>query len=114
MYEKDSDKCLDALVKVGACALQQSPKHPGGECACARWRPHRQPVASPLAPSLASAQMGVLVPGGDRTAVKRTADFFLTQFTERLEAQVGFDPVSASWIHWFRGKHGTGGRLGGR
>lgn len=33
--------------------------------------------------------MGVLVPGGDRTAVKRTADFFLTQFTERLEAQVG-------------------------
>ncbi|KAI7835637.1 hypothetical protein COHA_010468 [Chlorella ohadii] len=46
VYEKDSDKCLDALVK-----------------------------------------MGVLVPGGDRTAVKRTADFFLTQFTERLEAQ---------------------------
>ena len=33
--------------------------------------------------------MGVLVPGGDRTAVKRTADFFLSQFTERLEAQVG-------------------------
>jgi hypothetical protein len=32
--------------------------------------------------------MGVLVPGGDRTAVKRTADFFLSQFTERLEAQV--------------------------
>lgn len=47
MYEKDSDKCLDALVR-----------------------------------------MGVLVPGGDRTAVKRTADFFLNQFTERLEAQV--------------------------
>ncbi|KAL4421257.1 hypothetical protein ABPG75_010548 [Micractinium tetrahymenae] len=46
VYEKDSDKCLDALV-----------------------------------------QMGVLVPGGDRTAVKRTADFFLSQFTERLEAQ---------------------------
>ena len=32
--------------------------------------------------------MGVLVPGGDRTAVRRTADFFLSQFTQRLEAQV--------------------------
>lgn len=45
-----------------------------------------QTCRSPARPAL---QMGVLVPGGDRTAVKRTADFFLTQFTERLEAQVG-------------------------
>ena len=40
-------------------------------------------------PPFSDVQMGVLVPGGDRTAVKRTADFFLAQFTERLEAQVG-------------------------
>ena len=46
--------------------------------------------------------MGVLVPGGDRTAVKRTADFFLTQFTERLEAQVG--RARALW--WLLGSFG--------
>merc|ERR1719356_1163898 len=31
--------------------------------------------------------MGVLVPGGDMTAVKRTARFFLDSLAERLEAQ---------------------------
>ena len=31
--------------------------------------------------------MGVLVPGGDRTAVRRTAQFFLDSFQERLDAQ---------------------------
>lgn len=35
----------------------------------------------------ALVQMGVLVPGGDRVAVRRTADFFLTQFQSRLEMQ---------------------------
>ena len=46
VYNKDPDRCLDALVA-----------------------------------------MGVLVPGGDRTAVRRTAQFFLDQFQERLDAQ---------------------------
>lgn len=32
-------------------------------------------------------KMGVLVPGGDRTAVRRTGEFFLRSFEERLEAQ---------------------------
>lgn len=50
--------------------------------------------------------MGVLVPGGDRTAVKRTADFFLAQFTERLEAQVGGG--RAWWLAW--GAGATAGR----
>lgn len=31
--------------------------------------------------------MGVLVPGGDRTAVRRTAQFFLNSFEDRLKAQ---------------------------
>lgn len=31
--------------------------------------------------------MGVLVDGGDRTAIKRTAEFFLKSFGERLEEQ---------------------------
>lgn len=42
MYQKDPDRCIDALVA-----------------------------------------MGVLVPGGDRTAVRRTAEFFLTSFQAR-------------------------------
>ncbi|KAL3158073.1 hypothetical protein ABBQ32_011679 [Trebouxia sp. C0010 RCD-2024] len=46
VYEKDPDRCIDALVT-----------------------------------------MGVLVPGGDRTAVRRTAEFFLKNFEERLKAQ---------------------------
>jgi predicted unusual protein kinase regulating ubiquinone biosynthesis (AarF/ABC1/UbiB family) len=46
VYNKDADRCLDALVA-----------------------------------------MGVLVPTGDRLAVKRTAQFFLSAFTERLEQQ---------------------------
>jgi predicted unusual protein kinase regulating ubiquinone biosynthesis (AarF/ABC1/UbiB family) len=45
VYERDSDKCLDALET-----------------------------------------MGVLV-GGDRTSVRRTADFFLNSFEERLAQQ---------------------------
>jgi hypothetical protein len=45
VYQKDVDKCLDAL-----------------------------------------GQMGVLV-GGDRTSIKRTAEFFLKQFDERLAQQ---------------------------
>lgn len=32
-------------------------------------------------------KMGVLVPGGDRTAIRRTGEFFLKNFEERLEAQ---------------------------
>ncbi|CAK8578855.1 unnamed protein product [Lathyrus sativus] len=35
----------------------------------------------------AMIQMGVLVPTGDMTAVRRTAQFFLTSFEERLAAQ---------------------------
>eukprot|EP00798_Chlamydomonas_sp_ICE-L_P025773 gene25774-11439_t len=35
----------------------------------------------------ALTDMGVYVPTGDRTAVRRTAEFFLESFTERLEAQ---------------------------
>eukprot|EP00897_Mesotaenium_endlicherianum_P006791 jgi/Mesen1/613/ME000108S10769 len=35
----------------------------------------------------AMVQMGVLVPTGDRTAVRRTAQFFLSSFEERLAAQ---------------------------
>lgn len=35
----------------------------------------------------ALVQMGVLVPGGDRTAIKRTGEFFLKSFEERLEEQ---------------------------
>ncbi|GAB4813023.1 hypothetical protein N2152v2_000069 [Parachlorella kessleri] len=46
VYEKDADRCLDALVA-----------------------------------------MGVLVPGGDRVAVRRTAEFFLKSFQDRLEEQ---------------------------
>ena len=46
VYQKDPDRCIDALVV-----------------------------------------MGVLVPGGDRTAVRRTAQFFLDSFQERLDAQ---------------------------
>ena len=46
VYQKDPDRCIDALVT-----------------------------------------MGVLVPGGDRVAVRRTAQFFLDQFQERLDAQ---------------------------
>eukprot|EP00884_Botryococcus_braunii_P005721 jgi/Botrbrau1/1514/Bobra.0107s0002.1 len=46
VYQKDPDRCLDALVA-----------------------------------------MGVLVPGGDRTAIRRTAEFFLTSFQERLQQQ---------------------------
>jgi predicted unusual protein kinase regulating ubiquinone biosynthesis (AarF/ABC1/UbiB family) len=42
VYQKDPDRCLDALVA-----------------------------------------MGVLVPGGDRTAVRRTAEFFLNSFQVR-------------------------------
>lgn len=45
MYQRDVDKCLDAL-----------------------------------------GQMGVLV-GGDRTAIKRTAEYFLKQFEQRLAEQ---------------------------
>ena len=32
-------------------------------------------------------KMGVLVPGGDRTAVRRTGEFFLRSFEDRLKAQ---------------------------
>ena len=32
-------------------------------------------------------QMGVLIPGNDLTAVRRTARFFLNNFEERLKAQ---------------------------
>lgn len=46
VYEKDPDRCLDALV-----------------------------------------DMGVLVPSADRQAVRRTAEFFLTSFQDRLKAQ---------------------------
>ena len=46
VYQKDPDRCIDALVA-----------------------------------------MGVLVPGGDRTAVRRTAQYFLDSFQERLDAQ---------------------------
>jgi hypothetical protein len=53
---------------------------------CVRPADHLALLALAALPS--TTQMGVLVPGGDRTAVKRTADFFLSQFTERLEAQV--------------------------
>ncbi|KAM7529223.1 hypothetical protein LguiB_032633 [Lonicera macranthoides] len=35
----------------------------------------------------AAIQMGVLVPTGDMTAVRRTAQFFLNSFEERLQAQ---------------------------
>jgi len=42
VYQKDPDRCIDALVA-----------------------------------------MGVLVPGGDRTAVRRTAEFFLNSFQAR-------------------------------
>ncbi|KAL0284836.1 UNVERIFIED_CONTAM: protein ACTIVITY OF BC1 COMPLEX kinase, chloroplastic, partial [Sesamum radiatum] len=35
----------------------------------------------------AMVQMGVLVPTGDMTAVRRTAQFFLNSFEERLAAQ---------------------------
>lgn len=35
----------------------------------------------------ASIQMGILVPTGDMTAVRRTAQFFLNSFEERLAAQ---------------------------
>ena len=35
----------------------------------------------------ALVKMGVLVPGGDRTAVRRTGEFFLNSFQERLEEQ---------------------------
>lgn len=35
----------------------------------------------------ALVKMGVLVPGGDRTAVRRTGEFFLRAFEERLAAQ---------------------------
>ena len=46
VYQKDPDRCLDALIA-----------------------------------------MGVLVPGGDRVAIRRTAQFFLDSFQERLDAQ---------------------------
>lgn len=46
VYEKDPDRCLDALV-----------------------------------------DMGVLVPSADRQAVRRTAEFFLSSFQDRLKAQ---------------------------
>ena len=46
VYEKDPDRCLDALV-----------------------------------------DMGVLVPSADRQAVRRTAEFFLASFQDRLKAQ---------------------------
>jgi len=35
----------------------------------------------------ALVKMGVLVPGGDRTAVRRTGEFFLSSFEERLKEQ---------------------------
>ncbi|KAK4356618.1 hypothetical protein RND71_025589 [Anisodus tanguticus] len=40
-----------------------------------------------LAVLQASIQMGILVPTGDMTAVRRTAQFFLNSFEERLAAQ---------------------------
>jgi hypothetical protein len=46
VYQRDSDKCLDAL-----------------------------------------SAMGVFVSGGDRVAIKRTADFFLDSFQQRLKEQ---------------------------
>ncbi|CAD7700793.1 unnamed protein product [Ostreobium quekettii] len=46
VYQKDVDKCIEAIVA-----------------------------------------MGVLVPGGDMTAVRRTGKYFLQQFEERLESQ---------------------------
>jgi hypothetical protein len=46
VYQRDSDKCLDAL-----------------------------------------SAMGVFVSGGDRVAIKRTADFFLDSFQQRLTEQ---------------------------
>ena len=48
VYQKDPDRCIDALVA-----------------------------------------MGVLVPGGDRTAVRRTAEFFLNSFQARGAPSVG-------------------------
>ena len=39
--------------------------------------------------------MGVLVPGGDRTAVRRTAEFFLKNF--EVNCQVPLLSVSLSW-----------------
>lgn len=54
VYEKDPDRCLDALV-----------------------------------------DMGVLVPSADRQAVRRTAEFFLASFQDRLKAQ---KEVGGGWV----------------
>lgn len=35
----------------------------------------------------AMVKMGVYVPTGDKTAIRRTADFFLKAFSERLDVQ---------------------------
>jgi predicted unusual protein kinase regulating ubiquinone biosynthesis (AarF/ABC1/UbiB family) len=57
VYQKDPDRCLDALVA-----------------------------------------MGVLVPGGDRTAVRRTAEFFLNSFQVRKAAGRGVEsPCAPGW-----------------
>ena len=61
VYEKDSDRCLEALIA-----------------------------------------MGVLVPGGDRTAVRRTADFFLKSFQERLVAQKTERGADAAYAESFK------------
>lgn len=39
--------------------------------------------------------MGVLVPGGDRTAVRRTAEFFLKNF-EVIQQLINFNSLSAA------------------
>jgi predicted unusual protein kinase regulating ubiquinone biosynthesis (AarF/ABC1/UbiB family) len=63
VYEKDPDRCLDALVS-----------------------------------------MGVLVPGGDRVAVRRTAQFFLDQFQERLDAQRAEAASNPAYRDGFKGQ----------
>ena len=83
--------CPRRLLAAQRCALC-CPKAVGARCRAAGARPNQlaltvgSPAACRLPPLVAQ---GVLVPGGDRTAVKRTADFFLSQFTSRLESQVG-------------------------
>ena len=48
--------------------------------------------------------MGVLIPGNDMTAVRRTAQFFLTNFRERLAQQRAEAAANPKYGDTFKGE----------
>lgn len=105
VYNRDADRCLEALITMGVLVRRRGGQRAGcrqprvrgvrrrgraatlrtrvpGALPCPEARPPN-PGPNPARPRRPAPQ----VPTGDRLAVRRTAQFFLSAFSERLEQQ---------------------------